>query len=150
MIRRWHWGRGIALVYTTFAAGTVGMVVLATQQRVDLVAPDYYAQSLAHDARTAAIENARALGDAFTIDVSGDARTVRIAWPRDQIAGLSGAIVLYRPADASRDRTTAIAPDAAGAQTITLAGEPAGAWRLQVQWAAADRTFYAERALVVR
>ena len=150
MTPHWNWGRGIAVVYTTFAAGTLGMVLIATQQRTDLVAPDYYARSLTHDARLAAAEHARALGETFRIQPADDGRTVRIVWPKEQAASASGAIVLYRAADASRDRTIRIAPDAAGTQTISLTDEPSGAWRVQVQWDAGGRTHYAERDLVAR
>jgi hypothetical protein len=55
---RVNWGTAIALVYAIFASGTVGFVAFALQHPVQLVSEDYYGESLAHDSKRAAIENA--------------------------------------------------------------------------------------------
>lgn len=150
MSMRWHWGHSIAAVYTTFALCTIGFVVFAMEQRVDLVSTDYYAQSIALDARRAAEANARALGSAMAVTPAPDGRTVTIQWPQSATLGATGTVTLYRPADATADRRIAMAPDAAGAQTIALAGLAPGRWTVQVSWTAGGRAFYTEREVVAR
>jgi len=148
MSGRWHWGHSIAAVYTLFAASTVGFVVFAMEQRVDLVSPDYYEQSVALDQRRAAEANARALGTDFSItDNAGASVTVR--WPLALTSGASGTLTLYRPADSTADRHTPMTPDAAGTQAVSLAGLAAGRWMMQVEWTMDGRAFYAERVLTV-
>lgn len=148
MATRWHWGHGIAMVYGTFALATVGFVVFAMDQRVDLVSDDYYARSITLDARRAAEANARGLGEAFAITTRDT--TIDVQWPAAARDGASGTLTLYRPSDARADRTAAMAPDAAGHQQISLAGLAPGKWMLQVEWQSAGKTYYAEREVDVR
>jgi hypothetical protein len=146
---RWNWGHSIAAVYTLFAASTVGFVVYAMDQRVDLVSPDYYEQSIALDARRAAEANARALGAEFSITERDDHSDVSVRWPAAAAAGASGALTLYRPADATADVRMPVAPDAHGIQTVSLAGLAPGRWMMQVAWTANGRAFYTEREVHV-
>ena len=146
---RWNWGHSIAAVYTVFALVTIGFVVFAMDQRVDLVSTDYYEQAIALDARRTAEANARSLGAAFAITELGDGQAVTVQWPVDAISGAAGTLTLYRPADATADRRTPMAPNAQGAQTLSLAGLAPGRWQLQVEWTVGARAFFAERKVVV-
>lgn len=146
---RWHWGHSIATIYTVFAASTVGFVVYAMEQRVDLVSDDYYEKSIALDARRSAEANVRALGDGFAIITPESGRSVSVRWPVGALAGAAGTLTLYRPADATADRHIAMAPDATSEQTMSLAGLAPGRWMLQVEWTAGTRAFYAEHEVIV-
>jgi hypothetical protein len=150
MSLRWNWGHSIALVYTLFALSTVGFVVFAMEQRVDLVSPDYYEKSVALDARRAAEANARALGADFAITDTEGGRSVTVRWPASATIGASGTVSLYRPADSTADRHAPMAPGAAGTQTIALSDLAPGRWTLQVEWTANGRAFYAERDVTVQ
>jgi len=145
---RWNWGHSVAAVYTLFAAATLGFVVYAMNQRVDLVGPDYYERAIALDARRAAEANARSLGMDFAISEQPDGRAVAIQWPQAATVGAAGTVTLYRAADATADRQTAMAPDAQGTQTVSLHGLAAGRWMVQVEWTAGGRAFYAEREII--
>jgi hypothetical protein len=147
---RLHWGAGIAATYITFAAATSGFVAFAMGQRVELVRPDYYEYSLAHDAHRAAAARAAALGDAFAIEVSADGRLVTVTWPGAQAGSARGAIGLYRPSDVTADRRIEVAPGADGRQVVSLAGLAAGRWRLQVSWQVDGLAYAAERDLDAR
>jgi nitrogen fixation protein FixH len=145
-----NWGVRIALVYGLFASGTAAFVVFAMSQRVDLVAPDYYARSLTHDRRLEAMARVSALGPAFRIGASADGRVVDLAIPEDAAAGLVGTILFYRPADSAADRSRALALEADGRQRLRLDDLAPGPWRLQVQWTAGGREFYHEHPFVIR
>jgi nitrogen fixation protein FixH len=145
-----NWGVRIALVYGLFACGTLGFAVFAMSQRVDLVAPDYYARSLTHDRRLEAMTRVSALGPAFRIAASTDGRVVDLTIPQEAAAGLAGSIVFYRPADSGADRSRALALDAHGRQQLRLDDLAPGPWRLQVQWTAAGLDYYHEYPLVLR
>jgi hypothetical protein len=146
---RWHWGTKIALVYIAFASSTVGMVVIAMQQPVDLVYPDYYARSLRHDDHLAAVARTAALGDAFSIVSAPDGRAATITWPAAMAGAISGTVTLYRAGDARADRSQAVSPDANGRQQIVFDATMRGSWTLQVEWSADGERFYAERRLMV-
>lgn len=149
MSLRWNWGHSVATVYTLFAACTIGFVVYAMEQRVDLVSDDYYEKSVALDARRAAETNARALGSAFAINEAAGGQALTVQWPASVTSGASGALTLYRPADATADRRIPMAPDASGTQTVSLAGLAPGRWMIQVEWTADGRAFYAEHRVIV-
>jgi hypothetical protein len=139
---RLNWGTGIALVYGLFAAGTVGFVAFAMSRPVQLVDEDYYASSLRHDERRAAIENAATLApDAVSADADG--RGVTIVLPPGQ-HDARGVATLYRPSDASADRQVPLALDATGRQRLSFDGLAAGRWVVQVAWTSGGRTFYRE------
>jgi nitrogen fixation protein FixH len=139
-----HWGTGITLVYVLFATGTVGFVVFAMQQQVDLVSADYYPQSLAHDARMAATSRADALGPEFDVAVEPRSSDLVVTWP----AGMrveSGEITLYRASDARADRHVAVALDERGRQVVRAGSLERGVWTARVSWTANGKAFFTER-----
>ena len=145
-----NWGVRVALVYGLFACGTLGFAVFAMSQRVDLVAPDYYARSLTHDRRLDAIARVQALGDGFRLVASVDGRLIDLQVPPDAARNLTGSVRLYRPADSASDRDRAIELDDDGRQQLRLDDLATGPWRLQMQWTAAGLDYYYEHPFIVR
>ena len=144
---RFNWAAAIVLSYVLFAAATVGFVVFALRRPVDLVAPDYYAQSLRQDRQMDAVRNARDLPARV---VQAGERSLLIALPAAQAADARGSVTLYRASNASADRVVALKTDAAGRQQIPLEGLAPGVWSVRVRWAAQGREFYVEERLVAR
>lgn len=139
---RLSWGTGIAIAYGTFAACTTAFVAFAMHHPVQLVSEDYYASSLQHDQRRAAIENADRLGPGVLF-VHDDGR-VGIAIPAALAREARGVLRLYRPSDASADRSVALALDPSGRQQVSLAGLRPGRWRAQLDWSSGGRSYYGE------
>lgn len=147
---RFHLGVAVVAFYVVFALSTVGFVAFAMSQDVDLVSDDYYARGLEHDQHMQAAANAEALGATFGIRVDREAHLVRLQFPTSMAPQLRGTATLYRPASAQQDRAVPLAPGADGTMTLPTTGLAAGHWRLQVQWHADGRDFYAERDLLLR
>lgn len=148
MTLRFNWGLGIALVYITFAAGTLTMVAIASTHRVELVGNDYYAQSLRVDDQMAAAERGQraAVGTAIEHVASEDA--LLITWPADTAPDARGTITLYRPSSASEDRTVEATPDPLHPQRVPLSGLSTGHWFVQLRWTSGGHDYYVERRLV--
>lgn len=147
---RFHLGVAVVAFYVVFALGTVGFVAFAMTQDVELVSSDYYARGLRHDDHMQAVANADALGTALRVDVDRDARLVRLQFPAAMAAQMRGTATLYRPASAQQDRAVPLAASADGTMAIATSDLAGGHWRLQLQWTADGRTFYAERDLFLR
>jgi nitrogen fixation protein FixH len=142
---RVHWGMAVAVFYTVFALSTVGFVAFAMTRDVELVSDDYYARALAHDGHMRAVSNADALGARVAVSVSPGSVMLRV--PAEMVPGIRGTATLYRASDARADRVVRLAPGADGVMQIGTAGLASGRWRLQVQWAADGREYYADRDL---
>jgi nitrogen fixation protein FixH len=144
-----NWGVGIAIVYTLFALGTVGVVALAMRRPVDLVSDDYYEQSLVYDQRIVAMENGDALGTSVVVAVEPDARSLRVVLPVADADRARGEVTFYRPSTTGVDRTFALSLDAAGTQRIALDGLASGVWRVRLRWTEGARAFYREQVVVL-
>jgi nitrogen fixation protein FixH len=142
---RFNWGVGVAMAYTVFAAGTLGLVVYALERPVDLVTPDYYEQSLRQDDRMAAVERVDAMGARFSADVTPDGRSIAVTVPPPARAGATGTITMYRPADAAADRTVPLRFDADGVARIPVDRLALGHWVLKVDWRSNGLSYYYER-----
>jgi hypothetical protein len=145
---RMNWAVGIVTSYVLFAAGTTGFVLYAMNRPVDLVAVDYYEQSLRQDRQMDAVRHARDLGGAASIVQTTD-REVVVTLPRQQMP-ITGWITLYRASDAAADRVFALKPDRDGRDPVSLAGLRSGVWSVRVRWTAQGREFYLEQRVFVR
>ena len=144
-----NWGTGVAFAYVAFATATMAFVVFALRRPVDLVAADYYTQSLRQDQQMEAERNARELGGSASVTQPGD-RAVVVAVPHAHASSAHGTVTLYRASDASADRVVDLKTDADGRQQISLEGLKPGVWSVQVRWSAQDRAFYLEQRVFAR
>jgi hypothetical protein len=141
---RLNWGTAVALVYSAFAAGTVGFVIFAIGRSVDLVSDDYYAQSLQVDQRMEAERNTRDLVPGPAL-VRSHTSAMVLSLPPAHAESAAGTVTFYRASDASADRVQPLAIDAEGRQAIRVDTLAKGRWLVQVRWSAAGRGYYFEQ-----
>lgn len=148
---RFHWGVGVALLYTAFASATVGFVIFAVANPAALVSADYYREATRHDRRIEAAANGRAAAADLvtTADETGTPVALLRLTPAHHGRG-TGTITWYRPSDPSFDRTVPLAVDAQGVQRLLLGDLAAGYWRVKVEWELDGRPFYFEHAVMVQ
>lgn len=148
---RFHWGAGVALLYTAFALATVGFVIFAIAHPAALVSDDYYREATRHDRRIEATANGRLAGTDLVMSANAAGVPVAVLKTAPDHHGRgTGTITWYRPSDASFDRTMALDLDVQGVQRMTLDAWPAGHWLVKVAWEVNGRPFYFERAVMVR
>ncbi|MGB2713066.1 MAG: FixH family protein [Vicinamibacterales bacterium] len=143
-----NWGTGIALAYTTFAVATTGFVAFAMGRSVDLVSPDYYAESLRQDQRMDAERNARTLQPAPRIRVIG--RVAEIVLPPAHAPMARGTITFYRPSDSHADKVFLLALSTDGEQRLQIDQMQIGSWLVQVRWTVSGRDYYVEQPVFVQ
>lgn len=144
-----RWGWGIAAVYTAFALSTLGLVAFTARQKVELVAPDYYAREVSYERQLQREREAQAVGREVACAVTEDGSFIRLSLPATR-GGVRGRLTLYRPSDSSLDREIKLGVDADGAQLISTDGLAKGRWRAKVQWEAEGRELYKEFVLTIR
>lgn len=140
------WGHRIAIVYTTFAVATIGFVVFAIGETVEVVRPDYYEESLHRDERARDEHNAAALGDSASLQV--EHRSIRIALP-PRFAGTTVDVVLYRPSAAAEDDTVrcTVGPD--GQAAVDMRTRATGRWDVRATWSDGIVDYSVERKLTI-
>lgn len=136
------WGTRLAIVYTTFAVGTLAWAGYAMSRDVDLVRPDYYEYSLGHDATMRAEQAANALGT--SADISVDAEAVIIKVPTTSAIS-EGTVSLYRPNSVKLDRTYELRIDPNGVMRIPYKTMPPGQWKVTVEWIAGGTPYILSR-----
>jgi nitrogen fixation protein FixH len=132
-----------------FVAGTLSMVALAMEQPIDLVSPAYYADSLKQDERMAAIAHVTALGAPVQAAVDAQARVIAIVIPPRAADGATGTVMLYRPSNATSDRTSPLVLDQTGVARVSTDGLTSGRWVLKMDWQAHATTYYFEQPITI-
>jgi hypothetical protein len=127
------WPYAIAGSLILFAAAMVGFAVWTGFLPRDLVAPDYYARELRHDAQMAREVAGRAADTGLALDPAGARLSVRIA-PAAGGRSPQGRVDFYRPSDARLDFSVPLALDDNGAQVIDASAVPRGLWRVRLIW----------------
>jgi hypothetical protein len=128
-----------AFAFATFIAVTM------IRQKVELVAPDYYAQDLQHEERMAREQRARALTNPLRVNWQAEPAAVVVTYPAP---GVTGTIKLYRPSDLTLDRNLTIQPDADTRQVIPADTLASGPWKVQVAWQLDGVEYYQTESLV--
>lgn len=103
-----NWGAKVAILYLSFVALIVTLVVSSMHQKFDLVSKDYYKQEIEYQRVIDASKNQAALSAPVAITKSGN--EVIVNFPQDfKNKSISGTIQFYSPIDASMDKQFNIA-----------------------------------------
>lgn len=138
-----NWGWKIALLYSGFVVMMLVLVGMSVSQKIDLVSEDYYAMELIHQQKIDKIRRAGALEEGVKWRLGEE--FLEITFPENFDKNtVSGDIILYCPADNSKDRVIPIKLDSGTTQRIPRAGVRTGRYHLQVDWAVKDVTYWNE------
>jgi nitrogen fixation protein FixH len=144
------WPLGIILTFALFFAGTVGLIVMAFSQKVDLVSADYYEQELKFQGRIDRVERTRRAATQAAVAYDAARRCITVSLPAEQARhGVTGRIELYRPSAAGLDRAVELAPDAQGVQRLDAAGLAPGLWKVRVSWTVEKQDYFLDQKVVV-
>ncbi|MCF8255969.1 MAG: FixH family protein [Flavobacteriales bacterium] len=138
-----NWGHRIALAYIGFVLFMIGLVVMAFQQKFDLVADDYYAQEIAYQGRIDQMDNAKAKNYTLTVEQSSDEVTLRFP-----TASTGVRVQFFRPSDETMDihRTS----EESVMELIFLRSDlSSGKYLVKAEWQADGKVYYEEKAIVI-
>ena len=144
------WPLGIIVTFVLFFAGTVGLIVMACSQKVDLVSADYYEQELKFQGRIDRVERTRSAATLATVAYDAAGKCITISLPAGQAGHeVSGRIELYRPSAAGLDRAVKLEPDTRGVQRVDATGMSPGLWKVRVSWTVEKQDYYLDQKVVV-
>ena len=144
------WPTTIIGFFALFISGVIAFVVFASQQRMDLVRPDYYAEELRFQpqperiGRTAPVHSQMSVAD----DLARHSITVQLP-PTHAGHALAGHIHFYRPSDARLDRSVPLAADARGWQSVDARPLLPGLWKVRISWRLEGHDYFYDQTIVV-
>jgi len=142
---RISWGYKIALLYCSFVALMVVMVVKSMHQKIDLVSKDYYAEELAFQKQIDAGKNQATLSAAAS--VHADAQNVMIEFPPEfKNENIKGNVHFYAPANADFDKGF---PIVTNSNTVSIPRNllQQARYTMKLNWEASGRKYYQETDL---
>ncbi|MBL7894912.1 MAG: FixH family protein [Bacteroidia bacterium] len=143
------WGFRITILYLSFVALIVTLVVLCYGQKVELVSKDYYRQELQYQDRIDAINNANAA--THTINHAVEANGVLLTASAEFMqAGFEGMVNFFRPSDSSKDFKTELKFDADGKQMITGDKLEKGLYKMQLSWQSGGKNYFKEQVITIK
>lgn len=143
------WPHAIIGFYVLAVIFLGSFITWAVHQREDLVATDYYQHEVHFQEQMEARQRTDFLTGPPLAGVDAARREVVIRLPQAVVAGATGKIHFYRPADARLDQEITLRVDAEGVQRLPVSSLAAGAWKVQVQWQAGGQTYFREQPLLL-
>lgn len=140
---QYHWGWNIAILFGGFVILILSMVGMSVRQKIDLVSDDYYAMELVHQQKIDKIKRANSLVQSVSWKLED--QFLKISFPENfDKNSIAGNIILYCPADSRRDRVLPIELKEDHSFRIPLSAIQAGRYRLQIDWASQEETYWNE------
>jgi hypothetical protein len=139
------WRNGMIAMPVIFAVMILGMIIAAQFQRTDLVAQDYYDRGIHYQQQIDRMVRRDSLAARVECTYEPAAHHILLRFPPTYpTASITGTVQLFRPSDATQDRTISLAVAADGIQTIDVGALTNGRWKLLIQWQADSLQFYQE------
>jgi len=143
---KWNWGTGITVFIIFFLLMNVVVIIFAFSQKVDLVTPNYYEKELKYQDEIDAQQKTLQLSE--NVSVEYKSQIVLIQFPQKFYSKeLDGNILLYRPADSSKDLKIEVKTDSTGKQMISTTRLAKGFWKVKINWSLENVTYSDEKSI---
>lgn len=143
-----NWGYGILCVIILFVSGIVGLVVLSSQQDIEMMDDHYYERELLHQNLINGEEN---LNNARGVITVKDSLTFLVVAISGHVVDKldDGKIVFLRPSDQRLDRTIELNPEK-GQQIIDKSLFIRGEYQARFSWSNDGRAFYQQVPVIIK
>lgn len=141
------WGKKIAILYLSFVALIVTLVVLCFGQKVELESKDYYAQELKFQEKIDAISNEKRLPTTISHILQGKEIVLK-ADSSIITTDFKGDINFFRPSDSSKDFAVKM-NFVNNEQLISTSGLSHGVYRMQLSWTSKGKAYFKEDVIFI-
>ena len=149
MKTRNFWPYGIITAFIVFISGTIGLIVLACSNKIDLVNTNYYEQEIRFQEHIDSVRRTRTIAGNASISFDQTTQKIAISVPREPTGvSFEGLIHLYRPSSASLDRELPL-QSGGTTQLIDTSNLKPGLWIVRISWRANREDFFIEKKIVV-
>ena len=140
-----NWGWKITILLGSFVLFMSYLVYRTFNTDFDLVAEDYYAKELIFQDQINSGNASESLD--VPLIVALEKRHIVFKFPGGPPD--SGEILIYRPSDASLDRTLTVEADSSGIQYYSYKDLQPGFYKLQVKWNKSNVSYFKEVKLKI-
>jgi hypothetical protein len=129
------WGKGLFLLYGSFALFILLLVFYVSFNEINLVEPDYYRAQLGYQKQIEMKANCASLSTQPLIIYEADNDILNLTLPQEMYEQpLTGVLRFMRPSDYRLDFKIILAIDSTGVQQIDLTSRHDGLWRFEIEW----------------
>ncbi|WP_025763926.1 FixH family protein [Dyadobacter tibetensis] len=142
-----NWGAGIAGLYLSFVAMIILLVIMSSQQKIDLVTTNYYKEELNFQSKIDKKNASQTLDTPLSWAVG--THDLTMSYPTifaDRL--LTGTIHFYCPSDDTKDRKMPL-KSSDHKQIIALSELAAGRYKIEIDWQAGSQSFWDEGVIVI-
>lgn len=140
------WGIRITLLYLSFVALILTLVVITTNNKDELESKDYYKQELAYQSKIDAISNANHLSNPINYEVDG--KIIHITIPHElQTKDFMGEVYFFRPSDASKDLNLKFHTNGDGKVSITDSKLIKGVYKMKISMNSKGKKYIKEEVI---
>lgn len=147
-MKKSRWGIGIAVVYIVFMIATVGFAIFASNQKIELVSPDYYDQEINYQQHIDKVQRTNNLPGGVRFNFGSGVASIQFPAQFKQ-SEISGKIYFFRPSDKKKDFLLNISADGQNIQNINTSSLLKGFWRIKIYWSAGGQSYYNEDSFFV-
>src|SRR5690606_7118133 len=128
---------------SSFVVFMLFMVWMATQNKVELVAKDYYKEELAYQIQIDKENRTGALEETLQWQLNG--KNISLQFLRNKASeGIEAHILFYRPSDSNLDVALQVTPGMDGKCEVSTASLKKGLYLMQINWSAGGQDYYNE------
>jgi len=144
-----NWGWGIVIFFLIFFGSVAYRVIIASQQKINLVTPDYYPKGISYEKEIKKKSNYNNLKG--SLEVSQNKEFVIIGFPRtENMGGIDGSVLVYRPSDFEDDSTFMVAlHDSISVVKIPKNYMKNGIYQIKADWVEDSLPFYSEKTIFI-
>lgn len=142
------WGKKITVLYLSFVALIVTLVVLCFGQKVELETKDYYAQEIKFQDKIDAVSNEKNLTSTITHQLQGT-QIVLNADSSIVSKDFEGTINFYRPSDSSKDMNLKM-NFTNNQQIINTSAMVHGVYKMQLSWISNGINYFKEDVIFIK
>jgi hypothetical protein len=141
------WGKKITILYLSFVALIVTLVVLCFGQKVELESSDYYAQEIKFQDRINAISNEKNSTATISHQLQGN-QMILTADSSVVGSGFDGKINFFRPSDSSKDVSLKM-KFTNNEQIINTSSLAHGVYKMQLSWVNNGTNYFKEDVIFI-
>jgi len=135
-----NWGYKIFVAFLLFGLFLSVLIYRTFQSKVQLVAPDYYQQELEYQDQIDKVNNEQSLTKSANIVLDRDQGKLLVEFPENHLV-TEATVSLYRPSDATLDRSWKFSPDGDGTYGFDINGYASGLWEVHLEWKEGTKSY---------